>query len=142
MGLRHQLPMINILHKDGTLNEQGGRFAGLKVQEARKQVLKALEETEALVKEEPHVHQVGHCSRSGCVVEPFLSEQWFVKTGPLAEPAKRVVESGTIVFEPETWTKTYLHWMNNIQDWCISRQLWWGHRIPAWYCDDCHEVTV
>lgn len=142
MGLRHNLEQINILNKNGTLNEKAGKFSGLKVQEARKQVLKSLEDMSALLKEEPHVHQVGHCSRSGCVVEPYLSEQWFVKTGPLAEPAKRVVESGTIVFEPESWTKTYLHWMNNIQDWCISRQLWWGHRIPAWYCDDCNEVTV
>lgn len=142
MGLRHKLPQINILNKDGTLNESGGSFKGLKVQEARKQVLKELEEKSFLVKEEVHVHQVGHCSRSGAVAEPYLSEQWFVKTGPLAEPAKRVVESGTITFEPESWTKTYLHWMNNIQDWCISRQLWWGHRIPAWYCDDCQEVSV
>ena len=142
MGLRHGLEQINILNKDGTLNAQGGKFKGLKVQEARKQVLKALEEEGSLLKEEVHVHQVGHCSRTGVVVEPFLSEQWFVKTGPLAEPAKRVVESGTIVFEPESWTKTYLHWMNNIQDWCISRQLWWGHRIPAWYCNTCDKVTV
>ena len=142
MGLRHKLEQINILNKDGTLNENGLAFKGLKVQEARKQVLKALEESGALIKEELHVHQVGHCSRSGCVVEPFLSEQWFVKTGPLAEPAKRVVESGTISFYPESWTKTYLHWMNNIQDWCISRQLWWGHRIPAWHCQDCEQVIV
>jgi valyl-tRNA synthetase len=142
MGQRHRLEQINILNKDGTLNENAGRFQGLKVQEARKQVLKALEEEGFLVKEEVHVHQVGHCSRSGVVVEPYLSEQWFVKTGPLAEPAKRVVESGTITFEPESWTKTYLHWMNNIQDWCISRQLWWGHRIPAWTCSACGHLTV
>ena len=100
MGQRHKLPQINILNKDGTLNENGGKFQGLKVQEARKQVLKSLEDAGDLVKEELHVHQVGHCSRSGCVVEPYLSEQWFVKTGPLAEPAKRVVESGTITFYP------------------------------------------
>ena len=142
MGLRHKLPMLNILNKDGTLNENAGAYAGLKVQEARKRVLADLETSGALTKTEPHVHQVGHCSRTGCVVEPFLSEQWFLKMNDLAEPAKRVVESGTIVFEPESWTKTYLHWMNIIQDWCISRQLWWGHRIPAWTCGTCSKITV
>lgn len=143
VGLRHKLPMLNILNKNGTLNENAGtKYNGLKVQEARKQVLADLEAAGFLVKTEPHTHQVGHCSRTGVVVEPFLSEQWFVKTAPLAEPAKRVVESGTIVFEPESWTKTYLHWMSIIQDWCISRQLWWGHRIPAWTCDKCGKVTV
>ncbi|MGE4132031.1 MAG: valine--tRNA ligase [Bdellovibrionales bacterium] len=142
VGLRHKLPMINILNKDGSLNEHGGPYQGLKVQEARKRVLADLEAQGFLVKTEPHTHKVGHCSRTGCVVEPFLSDQWFVKMAPLAEPAKRVVESGTITFEPESWTKTYLHWMNIIEDWCISRQLWWGHRIPAWKCADCGEFTV
>jgi valyl-tRNA synthetase len=142
VGQRHDLPMLNILNKNGTLNEQGGKYQGLKVQEARKQVLVDLEAAGLLVKVEPHTHQVGHCSRTGCVVEPFLSEQWFVKTASLANAAKRVVESGTIVFEPESWTKTYLHWMSIIEDWCISRQLWWGHRIPAWTCEACHKITV
>lgn len=142
VGVRHKLPMLNILNKDGTLNENGGAYKGKKVQEARKLVLADLEAQGFLVKTEPHTHQVGHCSRTGVVSEPFLSEQWFVKMAPLAAPAKRVVESGTIVFEPESWTKTYLHWMNIIQDWCISRQLWWGHRIPAWDCADCKKVTV
>lgn len=142
VGVRHKLPMLNILNKNGTLNEQAGNYQGKKVQEARKLVLADLEAQGLLVKAEPHTHQVGHCSRSGVVVEPFLSEQWFVKTAPLAAAAKRVVESGTIVFEPESWTKTYLHWMNIIQDWCISRQLWWGHRIPAWTCSDCQKITV
>lgn len=142
VGKRHSLPMINILHKNGVVNEHGGTYSGLKVQEARKRVVADLEAQGLLVKTEPHTHQVGHCSRSACVVEPFLSEQWFVKMAPLAAPAKRVVESGTIVFEPESWTKTYLHWMNIIEDWCISRQLWWGHRIPAWHCADCGEITV
>ncbi len=142
VGKRHNLPMLNILNKNGTLNENGGKFKGLKVQEARKQVLLDLEAQGFLLKTEPHVHQVGHCSRTGGVAEPFLSEQWFVKTAPLAANAKRVVESGTIVFEPESWTKTYLHWMSIIQDWCISRQLWWGHRIPAWTCAKCTHVTV
>jgi valyl-tRNA synthetase len=142
VGKRADLPMVNILNKDGTLNDSAGVYKGLKVQEARQRVVADLESRGLLVKTEPHTHQVGHCSRTGCVVEPFLSEQWFVKMAPLAAPAKRVVESGTIVFEPESWTKTYLHWMNIIEDWCISRQLWWGHRIPAWTCADCGEVTV
>jgi valyl-tRNA synthetase len=142
MGQRHKLPMINILNKNGTINEEGLVYQGLKVQEARKRVIADLETQGLLIKTEPHVHQVGHCSRTGAVVEPFLSEQWFVKTGPLAEAGKRVVESGTIAFEPESWTKTYLNWMNNIQDWCISRQLWWGHRIPAWHCEACSKYTV
>ncbi len=142
VGQRHNLPSLNILNKNGTLNENGGKYKGLKVQEARKQVLLDLEAQGLLVKTEPHTHQVGHCSRSGGVAEPMLSEQWFVKTAPLATAAKRVVESGTIVFEPENWTKTYLHWMSIIQDWCISRQLWWGHRIPAWTCEACKKITV
>jgi valyl-tRNA synthetase len=142
IGLRHKLPMINILNRDGTLNENGLAYKGLKVQEARKRVLEDLRAQELLVKEEPHVNQVGHDSRTGVVAEPMLSEQWFVKMEGLARPAKDVVENGTVSFEPEAWTKTYLHWMNNIQDWCISRQLWWGHRIPAWYCESCKHITV
>ncbi len=142
VGKRHNLQMLNILNKNGTLNEHGGKFKGLKVQEARKQILVDLEAAGFLSRTEPHVHQVGHCSRTGGVAEPFLSEQWFVKTGPMAANAKRVVESGTTVFEPESWTKTYLHWMSIIQDWCISRQLWWGHRIPAWNCTKCDHITV
>ena len=142
VGQRHNLQMLNILNKNGTLNEHGGKYKGLKVQEARKQIVADLETEGFLSRVEPHVHQVGHCSRTGGVAEPFLSEQWFVKTAPLAANAKRVVESGTIVFEPESWTKTYLHWMSIIQDWCISRQLWWGHRIPAWTCPKCAHITV
>ena len=143
MGKRHNLEFINILNKDGTLNDNVPEaYRNLSVKKARDLVVKDLEDQGFLVEIEPHVHSVGHCSRSGAVAEPLLSEQWFVKTGDLATPAKRVVESGTIRFEPESWTKTYLHWMNIIQDWCISRQLWWGHRIPAWYCTDCDHVTV
>ncbi len=142
IGIKHKLEFINILNKKTELNENGGPYAGLKVQEARKQIVEKLRELGLLVKEEPHLHSVGHCSRSNAVVEPFLSEQWFVKTENLAVPAKRVVESGTIRFEPESWTKVYLHWMNIIEDWCISRQLWWGHRIPAWNCADCGTITV
>lgn len=142
VGLRHKLPMINILNKDGTLNENGEAFKGLKTQEARKQVLQTLTEQGLLLKEEAHIHSVGHCSRTGVVAEPMLSEQWFLKMDDLAAPAKAVVENGTITIEPESWTKVYLHWLNNIQDWCISRQLWWGHRIPVWYCDDCKNINV
>lgn len=142
IGKTHELEFINILTKKAEINENGGKYAGLKVQEARKRILEDLKEQNLLVKEEPHVNSVGHCSRSGAVVEPFLSEQWFLKMDSLAAPAKRAVENGTIRFEPESWTKVYLHWMNNIEDWCVSRQLWWGHRIPVWYCQDCEHTNV
>lgn len=142
MGLRHKLDVINILNKNGTLNENAGRFAGLKVQEARKQVIQALKECQALIKEEPHTHSVGFCSRSGAVVEPFLSEQWFARMAPISTAARHVVENESLRFEPQNWTKTYLHWMSILEDWCISRQLWWGHRIPAWTCESCGHVTV
>ncbi len=143
VGKKHNLEMINILTRKCELNENAGpKYQGLSVVEARKVVLDELRQLNQLEKEEPHQHAVGHCSRSGAVVEPFLSEQWFVRAEHLATPAKRVVESGTIKFEPESWTKTYLHWMNIIEDWCISRQLWWGHRIPAWYCEKCGHIEV
>jgi valyl-tRNA synthetase len=142
MGARHKLPSINILNRNGTLNENGLAYKGLKAQEARKRILSDLKDLELLEKEEPHTHSVGHCSRSGVVAEPMLSEQWFVKMESIAKPAREVVENGTVAFEPESWVKTYLHWMNNIKDWCISRQLWWGHRIPAWYCEKCEHITV
>ncbi len=142
IGKAHHLEFINLLTKKGEMNENAGPYKGLKVADARKKVVEDLKNLNLLLKEEPHLHSVGHCSRTGAVVEPFLSEQWFMKMEGLATPAKRVVESGTIRFEPESWTKVYLHWMNIIEDWCISRQLWWGHRIPAWYCDDCEHVTV
>lgn len=142
IGKTHNLPMINILDRRARLNENAGPYKGLSVQEARKRVLEDLKTQNLLEKEEPHTLNVGHCSRSGAVVEPFLSDQWFMKMEPLAVPAKRTVESGTTQFEPESWTKVYLHWMNIIEDWCISRQLWWGHRIPAWNCESCGHVTV
>jgi len=142
MGKRHNLEFINLLNTNGTLNENAGNYKGLKVKKAREQVVNDLEELGYLVKIEDHKHSVGHCSRSNCVVEPYLSAQWFVKTEEISTQAKRAVESGTTNFEPENWTKTYLHWMNIIQDWCISRQLWWGHQIPAWHCDDCEHITV
>jgi valyl-tRNA synthetase len=142
IGKTHNLEFINILEKNGTLNENAGPYKGLKVQEARKRVLEDLKKENLLVKEESHMQSVGHCSRTGAVVEPFLSEQWFMKMDKLAIPARRVVESGTLRFEPESWTKVYLHWMNIIEDWCISRQLWWGHQIPAWHCETCQAITV
>lgn len=142
IGKTHNLEFINILEKNGTLNENAGPYKGLKVQEARKRVLEDLKNLNLLVKEEPHMQSVGHCSRTGAVVEPYLSEQWFMKMDKLAIPARRVVESGTLRFEPESWTKVYLHWMNIIEDWCISRQLWWGHQIPAWHCQKCAHITV
>ncbi len=143
IGQRHQLEMINIMERNGTLNESVPEaYRGLTAGQARNKVVEDLEKAGLLVEVEAHTHSVGHCSRTGCVVEPLLSEQWFVKTSELAVPAKRVVESGTLRFEPETWTKTYLHWMSIIQDWCISRQLWWGHRIPAWKCEDCGQLSV
>jgi valyl-tRNA synthetase len=142
IGKTHNLEMINLLTKKCEMNENAGPYQGLKVQEARKKVLEDLKTQNLLRKEETHLHSVGHCSRTGAVVEPYLSEQWFVRTDKLSVPARRVVESGTLTFEPESWTKVYLHWMNIIEDWCISRQLWWGHRIPAWHCADCEKITV
>ena len=142
IGKSHKLEFINILTKKCELNENAGAYQGLKVIEARKKIIEDLKALNLLIKEEPHIHSVGHCSRTGAVVEPYLSEQWFMKMEKLAVPAKRVVESGTLRFEPESWTKVYLHWMNIIEDWCISRQLWWGHRIPAWHCADCEKFSV
>jgi valyl-tRNA synthetase len=139
---RHPIEVLNILTTSGHLNDKAGKYKGLSTIEARKKVLEDLREQELLLKEEDHTHSVGHCERCSTVIEPFLSEQWFVNIKPLAGPAQRVVESGTVTFEPESWTKVYLHWMSNIQDWCISRQLWWGHRIPAWHCKKCEHVTV
>ncbi len=142
VGKRHNLELINILNSDGTLNDNAGPYKGLKTQFARQKVLEDLKAQGLLEKEEPYKQTVPVCSRSGIVIEPYLSQQWYVSIQKLAIPAQRAVESGTITFEPENWTKTYLHWMENIQDWCISRQLWWGHRIPAWYCGDCNHITI
>ncbi|MBE8162980.1 MAG: valine--tRNA ligase [Bdellovibrionaceae bacterium] len=142
MGKKHKLEFINILNQDGTLNKNAGPYKNLSVFQAREKLLKDLKEKNLFIKEEPHKHSVGHCSRSGCVIEPFLSNQWFLKTKDLAVQARRAVETETTKFEPETWSKTYLHWLEIIQDWCISRQLWWGHSIPAWNCLDCLKITV
>jgi valyl-tRNA synthetase (EC 6.1.1.9) len=142
VGLRHHLEVINVMNPDATINENGGKYEGLDRYEARKQIVRDLEEQGFLVKVEPHRHNVGSCYRCHTVVEPRVSRQWFVKMKPLAEPAIEAVKSGKIKFVPEHFAKIYFNWMENIQDWCISRQLWWGHRIPAYYCDDCGHITV
>ena len=142
VGRRHNLPVINVMNEDGSINENGGKYAGLSGMEARKQIVKDLEEGGYLIKVEPLKHNVGTCQRCHTVVEPRVSTQWFVKMEPLAKPAIDVVKGGTIRFIPERLEKTYYNWMENIKDWCISRQLWWGHRIPAWYCEDCGETIV
>lgn len=135
MGNRHKLDFINIMHPDGRLNEEaGGEFSGMDRFEAREAVIESLKEHKLLGKVEPHTHAVGHCYRCHTIVEPYLSQQWFVKMKPLAEPALQAVRDGKIKFYPERWTKVYLNWMENIRDWCISRQIWWGHRLPVWYC--------
>ncbi|HUS08679.1 MAG TPA: valine--tRNA ligase [Bryobacteraceae bacterium] len=141
-GRRHNLPIIQVIDQSAKMTPAAGPYAGLDRFEARKKVVAALQEAGLLVKIEAHNLSIGKCQRSRTVVEPLVSKQWFVKTKPLAEPAIRVVEDGRIQFIPDNWSKTYFEWMYNIRDWCISRQLWWGHRIPAWYCSQCSEVTV
>ena len=142
VGLRHNLPVIKTMNDDGTMNEEAGKYQGLDRFECRKQIIKDLEELNLLEKTEAYAHNVGHCYRCSTIVEPIISKQWFVKMEPLAKPAIDVVKKKSIKFTPERFTKIYYNWMTNIRDWCISRQLWWGHRIPAYYCDDCGEMTV
>ena len=142
VGRRHNLPEINILNDDATINENGGKYAGMDRYEARKAIVKELEEQGLLVKVEDHVHNVGTHDRCGTTVEPMIKQQWFVKMEEMAKPAIEAVKNGDLTFVPERFDKTYLHWLENIRDWCISRQLWWGHRIPAYYCDDCGEIVV
>lgn len=139
---RHNLEKINILNRDGTLNENAGKFAGLDRLEARQKLVEELKQKGFLLKIENYQLISGTCYRCGAVVEPYLSLQWFVKMKPLAEPAIAAVRSGKLRFHPEHWVKTYLHWLENVRDWCISRQLWWGHRIPVYYCRDCDRITV
>ena len=141
VGLRHNLPVINVMDDGGVINENGGKYAGMPALEARKQIVKDLDETGFLIKIEPIKHNVGTCYRCGTVVEPRVSTQWFVKMEPLAKPAIDAVKDGDIRFIPERMDKVYYNWMENIKDWCISRQLWWGHQIPAWYCE-CGETIV
>ncbi|MCI5527718.1 MAG: valine--tRNA ligase [Oscillospiraceae bacterium] len=142
VGLRHNLPVINVMNDDATINENGGKYRGMDRYECRKQIVADLEAEGFLVKVEDHKHNVGSCYRCSTTVEPRVSKQWFVKMGPLAGPAIEAVRSGETKFVPDRFSKIYYHWMENIKDWCISRQLWWGHRIPAWYCQDCGEVIV
>ena len=142
VGLRHNLPVINVMNDDATINENGGKYRGMGRYECRKQIVADLEAEGFLVKVEDHKHNVGSCYRCSTTVEPRVSKQWFVKMGPLAGPAIEAVRSGETKFVPDRFSKIYYHWMENIKDWCISRQLWWGHRIPAWYCQDCGEVIV
>src|ERR1041385_4197749 len=142
MGQRHDLPQIEVIGEDAKITEAGGPYKGLDRAEARKRVLEDLETQGFLVKIEPFTHNIGHCQRCHTVVEPLLSTQWFVKIKPLAEPAIAAVEQGRTEFVPPKFSNSYFEWMRNIRDWCISRQLWWGHRIPAWYCDACGEIIV
>ena len=142
MGQRHNLEQILVFNEDATVNANGGKYEGMDRYECRKAVIKDLEEGGYLVKIEDHEHNVGTCYRCGTTVEPMTSAQWFVKMAPLAKPAMDVVNEGKTKFVPDRFSKTYLRWMENVHDWCISRQLWWGHRIPAFYCEDCGEMTV
>lgn len=141
IGQKHGLESVKVMDDDARINELGGEYAGMDRFEARKKVLAALESQGLLEKQEEHLHNVGHCYRCHTMVEPILSKQWFVKVGPLAQEATKAVQDGRTKIIPENWTKTYYEWMNGIRDWCISRQIWWGHRIPAWYCG-CGEVIV
>lgn len=142
VGLRHNLDVITVMTEDAKITEDYPKYAGMDRYEARKAIVKDLEAEGALVKVEDYSHNVGTCYRCGTTVEPRVSKQWFVKMKPLAGPAIKAVEDGQTKFVPKRFEKVYFHWLNNIRDWCISRQLWWGHRIPAWYCDDCSEITV
>ena len=142
VGLRHHLEVIRCIADDGKINENGGKYEGMDRYECRKAIVADLEAEGYLVKAEPYSHNVGTCYRCHNDVEPLISAQWFVKMAPLAKEAIRVVEDGTINFVPERFTKTYINWMENVHDWCISRQLWWGHQIPAWYCDECGHINV
>ena len=142
MGMRHNLESIVVIGMDGHMTAEAGKYAGQERYECRKNLVRELEEKGFLVKVEEHNHAVGHCQRCRTVVEPLVSKQWFVKMAPLVQAAVDCVEDGRTQFVPERFTKTYTGWMDNIRDWCISRQIWWGHRIPVWYCDDCGEVIA
>jgi len=139
---RQGLPLVNIMNPDATMNENAGPYARLDRSHCRKAILSDLEREGLLVKIAPYSHSVGHCERCQTVIEPLASKQWFVEAKPIAQPAIEAVTSGRIRIIPEHFTKVYLNWMENIRDWCISRQLWWGHRIPVWYCQDCGQLTV
>ncbi|MBN2231981.1 MAG: valine--tRNA ligase [Deltaproteobacteria bacterium] len=142
VGRRHDLPAITVMDETGRMNENAGPYAGLTREECRQKVVTDLEALGLLAGTKKHLHNVGHCYRCRQVIEPYLSNQWFVRIAPLAKEAIAAVRDGRTRIVPENWTKTYYNWMENIRDWCISRQIWWGHRIPAWYCADCGEMTV
>ena len=142
VGKRHDLEEINIMNDDATINENGGKYAGMERYEARKAIVQDLEEQGYLVKIVPHSHNVGTHDRCHTTVEPLIKQQWFVKMEELAKPAINALKTGELKFVPERFDKIYLHWLENIKDWCISRQIWWGHRIPAYYCDACGEFVV
>lgn len=142
VGLRHNLEVIRVMNDDGTMNENAGKYQGLDRFECRRRIVEDLKELGVLSKIEPHAHNVGHCYRCHSSVEPIVSKQWFVKMDTLAKPAIAAVKNKSIKFIPERFTKIYYNWMENIKDWCISRQLWWGHRIPVYYCEDCGEMMV
>jgi len=142
IGQKHGLALVKVIGEDGAMTEEAGQYQGLDRFDARKKVLEDLKEQGLLLKIEPYRHFVGHCYRCKNIVEPNLSMQWFVNVKPLAKKAIEAVEKGETRIIPQAWEKTYFEWMNNIRDWCISRQIWWGHRIPAWYCEDCGEITV
>lgn len=142
VGLRHNLPIINIMNDDGSINENGAPYTGLDRYECRKKLLKHLEEKNLILKTKDHKNNIGSCYRCDTIIEPRVSKQWFLKMKSLAKPAIKSIENKDIKFVPERFSKTYLHWMENIRDWCISRQLWWGHRIPAYHCLDCKEILV
>ena len=142
IGQRHNLPLINIMNKDATLNGNAGKYAGLDRFKARKAIWEDMTEAGLVLKDEPYLMNVPRSQRGGESIEPLVSTQWFVRMGSLAEMAADSVRNGEITFVPDRFTKVFLSWMDNIQDWCISRQLWWGHRIPVWYCQDCRDVIV
>ena len=142
VGQRHNLAQIKVMNDDATMNSYAGKYEGMDRYECRKAMVKDLEDEGLLVKVEDPSHNVGQCYRCGTTVEPIVSKQWFVKMKPLAQPAIDAVKNGDTQFVPEHFEKVYFHWLENIRDWCISRQLWWGHRIPAFYCDDCGEIVV
>ncbi|MDR1622020.1 MAG: valine--tRNA ligase [Synergistaceae bacterium] len=142
VGLRHDLPQLQVIDENGFMNEEAGIYKGLSIKDARARSAEDLEKQGFLLRTEDMTHSVGHCHRCNTTVEPYLSEQWFVRAKPLAERGVKAVQDGLIRWVPEQWEKTYFQWMENIRDWCISRQLWWGHRIPAWTCGDCGHVTV
>ena len=142
IGQRHDLPTVNVMELDGTMNENAGPYRGQTMAEARENIVRELEEDGLLEKVEPYQHSVGHCDRCDETVEPIVTRQWWMKMGPIARPAREAVADGRIDMVPERFAKVYFNWMDNIRDWCVSRQLWWGHRLPVWYCQDCEEVVV